>query len=54
MFQTGVYSNELIANELNHAPRDFLSRGAEYLQPAYTVQDVNEAIDMIFELERFQ
>ncbi|KAG8283533.1 hypothetical protein J6590_014052 [Homalodisca vitripennis] len=51
---TGVYSHELSNSELDHSPRDFLNFGHHYRQPSYTVQDVSEAIDMIFQLEAYK
>jgi len=53
LVKTGVFSNELSDSELDHAPRDFLYYGNKYRQPSYTTQDVNEAIDTIFQLESF-
>lgn len=54
MLQTGVFSHELSDSELDHAPRDFLNFGKKYRKPSHTVEDVTEAIDMIFKLENFK
>ncbi|XP_046682226.1 haloacid dehalogenase-like hydrolase domain-containing 5 [Homalodisca vitripennis] len=54
LVKTGVYSHELSNSELDHSPRDFLNFGHHYRQPSYTVQDVSEAIDMIFQLEAYK
>jgi len=53
--QTGVHSDsDSVQNRrLDHSPRDFL-RGEEKLRaPKYTVENVLNAIDLVFSIEGF-
>lgn len=54
LVKTGVYNENQTNNELNHMHRDFTHFGRCYYKPNHIVEGVNDAIELIFELEGFQ
>lgn len=53
LVKTGVSSEELFDRQINHVPRDFLGYDVAHRKPTHIVQDFSDAIDLIFELEKF-
>lgn len=54
LVKTGVYNENQKNHELNHMHRDFTHLGKCYYRPNYIVEDVNDAVKLIFELEKFK
>lgn len=52
IFQTGVYNGKG-EHILEHSPRDFLPVESKLQEPSIKVRCVLEAINRIFEMERF-
>ncbi|XP_050696651.1 haloacid dehalogenase-like hydrolase domain-containing 5 isoform X2 [Eriocheir sinensis] len=53
LVQTGVYNRENGVQHLEHSPRDFLPIEAKLQEPSLTVKCVLEAINIIYEREKF-
>lgn len=51
--QTGVYSEGVQNRMLDHSPRDFLPVEEKLRAPKFTVQNVANAVDLIFHKEGF-
>jgi HAD superfamily hydrolase (TIGR01456 family) len=54
LVETGVYSRgskEMVS--LDHSPRDFLPVQESYQEPTYTVNNVLDAVNLIFEKQKF-
>ncbi|KAL1462757.1 hypothetical protein WDU94_014568 [Cyamophila willieti] len=51
LVKTGVFNNEIADTELDHSPRDLLNLGTDLRQATYICDDVNTAIDHIFQVE---
>merc|ERR1712226_572039 len=54
LVETGVYSRsskEMVS--LDHSPRDFLPVEDSYQEPTYTVNNVLDAVNLIFQKQRF-
>lgn len=51
LVKTGVFNNEIADSELDHSPRDLLNLGTELRQATHICEDVNQAIDKIFQIE---
>ena len=54
LVETGVYSRgskELVS--LDHSPRDFLPVQESYQEPTYTVNNVLDAVNLIFQKQKF-
>jgi hypothetical protein len=51
--QTGVYSEGVQNGMLDHSPRDFLPVEEKLRAPKYTVENVLNAVDLIFRIEGF-
>lgn len=54
LVETGVYTGENDRHvSLNHSPRDFLPAEESYQQPTFVVPHVLEAVNLIFQKEKF-
>ncbi|KDR13978.1 haloacid dehalogenase-like hydrolase domain-containing 5 isoform X1 [Zootermopsis nevadensis] len=53
LVQTGVYSEGVQSGMLDHSPRDFLPVEEKLRAPKFTVENVSNAIDLIFHKEGF-
>ena len=57
LVETGVYSPTSAGAQdfatLNHSPRDFLPVEESYQEPTYVVRNVLEAVNLIFEKQKF-
>lgn len=51
LVKTGVFNNEIADSELDHSPRDLLNLGSDLREATHICDDVNQAIDKIFEIE---
>ncbi|XP_065348959.1 haloacid dehalogenase-like hydrolase domain-containing 5 [Cloeon dipterum] len=54
LVETGVYSQDSSISTLDHSPRDFLPVEEKLREPNYTVANVAEAINLIFQQEGFK
>jgi hypothetical protein len=48
-----VHSEGVQNRRLDHSPRDFQSVEEELLAPKYTVENVLNAVDLVFHIEGF-
>ena len=54
LVETGVYQEDAKDSvSLDHSPRDFLPIEESFQEPNFTVSNVKDAVDLIFEKERF-
>jgi len=60
LVETGVFSRDSSIgfahssySPLEHSPRDFLPAETSFQEPTFTVRNVLEAVELIFEKERF-
>lgn len=51
LVKTGVFNNEIQDSNLDHSPRDLLNSNQDLRQATHICDDVNVAIDKIFEIE---
>jgi len=51
--QTGVHSDGVQNRRLDHSPRDFLRDEEKLRAPKYIVENVLNAVDLVFSIEGF-
>jgi hypothetical protein len=55
LVETGVFSSDSKESlSLDHSPRDFLPAESSFQEPTYTVGNVLEAVELIFEKQNFK